>query len=328
MLKVGVIGLGVGERHIYGFNKSQYATTVKICDINSKKLADVSSRSGIKETTTNSDDIILDPSIDVVSIASYDEYHAKHVIDALDAGKHVFVEKPICLTSKELDSISEAYLRACNRGSKLLLSSNFILRQEERFIRLKRRIDDGELGDIFSVEGNYDYGRVDKLVFGWRAKTPGYSVMHGGGIHILDLCQWITGFPYSPKSALTNKSVTCGTDFCPPDTILSIGKFGDNIIGKIGANFGSQTKHFHQIKVYGTRGSFIHDCGVSKYFFGSEPNVICEVDTSPFPSSEKGDLLPNFVSAILDGAPLDIDFEHVKRIMEISLAVDALATCK
>ncbi|KJE37153.1 hypothetical protein UF64_00240 [Thalassospira sp. HJ] len=325
MLRVGVVGLGVGERHIHGFNGSPYATVTRICDINPRKLADVADRSGISDVTTNAEDILLDPEIDVVSIASFDEYHAKQIVMALDAGKHVFVEKPLCLTEMELDEICEAYAHAKIRGENLYVSSNFILRRELRFMKLKKNIELGKLGDIYAVEGSYDYGRVSKLIDGWRAQTPKYSVMHGGGIHILDFFKWLTGYNFLPHAALANKTVTLGTKFRPYDHILSIGKFGDEILGKISANFGSQTAHFHQIKVYGTKGSFIHDCGVSTYFFGSEPNVLREIENDPFPSSNKGDLLPEFISAIIHNTSLDIDFEHVESIMRASIAVDTLA---
>lgn len=325
MLRVGVIGLGVGERHIYGFNSSPDAKTVRICDVDSKKLADVSKRSGVTDTTTDPTQILLDPNIDIVSIASFDECHAQQVIMALETGKHIFVEKPICLTEAELDAICVAHAKAKARGQDLKVSSNFILRREARFLALKQCIDAGELGDIYAVEGCYDYGRVKKLVSGWRAKTPGYSVMHGGGIHILDLCQWLTGQAYMPQVALAHKAVTCGTNFKSPDIILSLGHFGNSIIGKIGANFGSQTAHFHQIKIYGTKGTFIHDCAKTTYFFGSEPSVTRREDTTPFPSSKKGDLLPEFVAAIAHGTALEVDFNHVQGIMRTSLAVDKLA---
>ena len=269
----------------------------------------------------------MDSSIDIVSIASFDEYHAQQIITALDEGKHIFVEKPMCLNGQELDKISAAYQRAKIRGLDLKVSSNFILRREARFLALKSKIELGKLGDIYAVEGSYDYGRVAKIIEGWRSKTPEYSVMHGGGIHIIDLICWLTGHSYLPHAALAQKAVTRGTNFEPYDHILSIGKFGERILGKVSANFGAQTSHFHQIKVYGTKGSFIHDCGVSTYFYGSEPDVIRETDITPFPSSNKGDLLPEFVWAIVKNSKLEIDFQHVKNIMRSSIEVDKLALC-
>ena len=325
MLNVGVIGLGVGEQHIYGFNRSPNAQIKCICDLDTDKLKEVSIRTKVSNITKDPNDILLDPKIDVVSIASFDECHSEQVIIALNSGKHIFVEKPICLTAAELDAISKAHARAIKQFPKLKVSSNFILRQEARFIELKRRIDSGELGEVYSMEGSYDYGRLKKLISGWRAKTPDYSVMHGGGIHILDLFQWLTGQVYIPCAALAHKSTTKRTNFQPPDLITSLGYFGDKIVGRVGANFGSQTGHFHQIKVYGTKGTFVHDCGKTYYFFGSEPGEIRIKDNLPFPSSAKGDMIPSFISAIVNGTNLEIDFSYIKQIMRTSISVDTLA---
>ena len=75
-VNVGVIGLGVGEQHIYGFQKSKYADPILICDFDEKKLADVAIRSGIKNSTTDAEQILKHPNIDIVSIASFDQFHA------------------------------------------------------------------------------------------------------------------------------------------------------------------------------------------------------------------------------------------------------------
>ena len=110
MINVGVIGLGVGEQHIYGYQKSKYANPIKICDVDKTKLAEVANRSGIKNITTDPEQILTDPNIDVVSIASFDQFHAEQVIKALKNGKHVFVEKPLCTSRGELDEIVATYL--------------------------------------------------------------------------------------------------------------------------------------------------------------------------------------------------------------------------
>ena len=322
MLNVGVIGLGVGEQHIYGFQKSKYADPILICDFDEKKLTDVAIRSGIKNSTTDAEQILTDPNIDIVSIASFDQFHAEQVIAALRNGKHVFVEKPLCLTRSELDDISKEYAQTKKLGLNLHLSSNFILRREERFIKLKKRILDGGLGEIYSVEGSYDYGRLKKLTGGWRSSVRNYSIVNGGGIHILDLLQWLTEEKFSVISAISNKASTLDTAFKPDDNVIAIGNFGKKIIGKISTNFGSQTPHFHQIKIYGTKGTFVHDCGVGNYYFGSEPNEKKEIDKTSFPTSTKGDFIPNFVEAIFFEKKQEIDFETVHDVMHTSLEIN------
>ena len=325
MLKAGIIGLGVGEQHIYGYRRSEYSEPVAICDLNIEKLTEVSNRSGIKYVSTCAEDIIDDPEIDIISIASFDECHATQVIRALEQGKHIFIEKPLCLTRQELNDICAAHKKSSEGGRLLHVSSNFILRHEVRFTKLRNRILGGQLGKIYCVEGSYDYGRAHKLVNGWRSCTDNYSVMHGGGIHLIDLLQWLTGCKFAVASALSNKGSTKNSEFKPVDNIISIGRFGDDIIGKISANFGSQTPHFHQIKIYGTKGTFVHDCGVAKYFFGSEANVIKELDATQFPSAGKGDIIPRFVEAIFTQCPQKIDFNRVQDVMRTSIEIDELA---
>ena len=105
MLKAAVIGLGVGEQHIYGYNSHSQCKTVALCDSNPAKLAEVAQRHNINYLSTNADHILSDPSIDIVSIASYDDVHADQVLLAIENGKHIFVEKPLCLSEYELQRI-------------------------------------------------------------------------------------------------------------------------------------------------------------------------------------------------------------------------------
>ena len=74
---------------------------------------------------------------------------------------------------------------------ELVLSTNLPLRRSPRFVRLRDLIAGGELGELFHLEGDYDYGRRHKLTDGWRGRIPYYSVMLGGGIHMIDLLTWV-----------------------------------------------------------------------------------------------------------------------------------------
>ena len=105
-LNAAVIGLGVGEQHIYGYQKHQKCIVKKICDFDENKLREVHSKNPLCSASNDPNDILEDPEIDVISIASYDNFHHDQVIKALDNNKHVFVEKPLCLSRKEYNSIA------------------------------------------------------------------------------------------------------------------------------------------------------------------------------------------------------------------------------
>src|SRR4051812_44592641 len=101
-LRVGIIGLGVGEQHLKTYLKQPLCRVTQICDIDRSKLKSLHSRYPDIPQTTHENDILKSPYMDVVSIASFDHMHARQVITALNHNKHVFVEKPLCQTPAQL----------------------------------------------------------------------------------------------------------------------------------------------------------------------------------------------------------------------------------
>ena len=187
-LKIAVIGLGVGQQHIAGYQSHSHCKVVALCDFSDEKLSIARKKYTNCKFVNQADDILDDPEIDVVSIASYDNYHYEQIVKAIDNNKHVFVEKPLCLYEEQARHI-RALLKA---KPELKLSSNLILRMSPRFRYLRKMIEDGSFGSLFYVEGDYNYGRLNKIIQGWRGKIDFYSVVYGGGVHIVDLLLWLT----------------------------------------------------------------------------------------------------------------------------------------
>ena len=317
-MNVGIIGLGVGEKHLETFQSHPGINEVSVCDFNQDKLKDVMKKHKNINSCKNPNEILRDPNIDLISICSYDNFHCDQIIDALNNKKHIFVEKPICLSEKELSSIKSIY----SQNKELKVSSNFILRKEPRFIELMERVRRGELGEIYYAEGSYDYGRLPKITNGWRGQIENYSVMHGGGIHLLDLLMWVCDLKLKNAIGLSSKKQTFDLPFSGPEFSSSLLEMEKGAIFKLTANFGSSTPHFHQIKVYGTKGTFVHDCNDAKYFFGKEPNVETENIKGDFPGTQKGDLLGDFIDSIIYDMPFDLDAEKVFEVMSSSVKIE------
>ena len=102
---IGIIGLGVGEAHIRGFEQHPNCKVVAVCDFSKEKRNYAHKNYPHLMVTSHPDQILEDPDIDVVSIASYDNYHYDQIIKAIKNEKHVFVEKPICMYEKEAKNI-------------------------------------------------------------------------------------------------------------------------------------------------------------------------------------------------------------------------------
>lgn len=317
MLRAAIIGLGVGERHICGYQASPLCRVVALCDIDEEKLRNIGERYPGMALTTSPNEILQNPNIDVVSIASYDDVHRDQIVSALEHGKHVFVEKPLCLTRSEYEDIRVAHAR----NPDLQLSSNLILRHTPRFIGLRERIGAGELGQIYYLEGDYDYGRLHKLTEGWRGRLTNYSVVHGGAIHLIDLLLWLTGEQICEVFAYGNDISTQGSQYHGDDIVVSVLKFTSGIVAKISANFGSVVPHHHRVCVFGTKGTFSQGHIGATYHWSRDLAARPEQLDDPYPGASKGDMLPSFVQSILQGVPAEVTTQEVFEAMNVSLAI-------
>ena len=124
-LDVGVVGLGVGEQHAHAYARHPAVRRVWLCDQNEERVRAVAARVEKSAVAGTFDSLIADESVLVVSIASFDDAHFRQVAAALGAGKHVFVEKPLCRTLEELAEVRRLWSAA---GGRLKLGSNLVLR--------------------------------------------------------------------------------------------------------------------------------------------------------------------------------------------------------
>lgn len=318
-LKAAIIGLGVGEKHINGYESHPACEVKTICDFDENKLSEVSKRYPDKKVTRYARDIFNDDEINIVSVASFDNYHAEQVIAALNSKKNVFVEKPLCLNRNEYEDI----LATLKRNPSLKISSNLILRKTQRFIQLKNRVLSKKLGKTYLFESSYDYGRLNKILYGWRGDIPFYSVTHGGGIHLIDLMMWISGNNITKVFARGNKISTKETNFRHHDCVEALLTFQDGSIGHVISNFSSVTPHGHKISIYGTKGTFHHGplgCG---YFWNRDKDSNPEMINDPYPGTQKGDIIPSFVDHILDeDIEPSVTTKSVLNTMTVSLAIE------
>lgn len=319
-LKAGVIGLGIGEQHVIGYNDIAGVSVQAVCDIDPEKLADVADRHGIAERTTDYRRITEHPDIDVVSICSYDDAHVEQAVSAFRHGKHVMIEKPVALTRD-----SAAQLLRAQQDSGKYITSNLILRRSPRFQELQHQIAAGEFGEIVAIEGDYVHHILAKLTHGWRGRMDFYSVTYGGGIHLIDLMRWLVGQEIVEVCGMGNKILTRDSAYKFDDTIVNLLRFEKGAIGKTMSIFGPQRTKFHALNVYGTRKTFINDMPQAKLFDGDGQGNEHVVST-PYPGIEKGDLLPGFIESIRAGREPLVGARDIFRVMDVCFAAWELVT--
>jgi len=299
---VGVVGLGVGEQHAHMYAELKSCQIKWLYDVSSEQSKGVAARVGQGEIATSLDQILSDPDTTVVSLATFDHMHFDEVIAAFEAGKHVFVEKPLCRTLDELTTVVQSW----NDNDRPHLQSNLVLREAPVYKHLKKIIQSAELGTIYAIDGDYLYGRLHKITEGWRENVPNYSVMEGGGIHMIDLMVWLADERPEVVSTVGNNISTRGTAFDYNDFMASTFEFPSGLIGRITANFGSVHRHHHVLRVFGTKGTFIYDDMGPRIHRTRDEGARAELLTMDTLPHHKGALIPGFIDSILckqDPAP-------------------------
>jgi predicted dehydrogenase len=147
-LRVGQAGLGYWGPNL-ARNFGELAELRWLCDLSAELLEEVSARHPQAKTTTDFEELLADPDLDAIVIATPVVTHYDLAKQALNAGKHVFVEKPQAQTTAEAE---ELFALAQELG--LVLMPGYLLLYHPAIAKLKELVDTGELGDILYLYGN------------------------------------------------------------------------------------------------------------------------------------------------------------------------------
>jgi len=143
-LKVGVIGCGYwGPNLIRNFNENRHTSVAAICDLNASRLNMMQVKYPQARTSTDYRSVLRDDNINAVAVSTPVFSHYKIAKEALEAGKHILVEKPLTAKVRDAEKLVEL---AYKKGLVLLVDHTFIYTGAVRYI--KKIVDDGDLGDI------------------------------------------------------------------------------------------------------------------------------------------------------------------------------------
>jgi predicted dehydrogenase len=327
-LGIAVVGLGIGEQHARMYATLPSCKVKLLVDLNRERADKIAREFPGSSAGIDFDDALDRDDIDVVSIASFDDIHFDQVLRALRAQKHVFVEKPLCRTADELSQVRAALAAE----PSLHLASNLVLRGADLYRWLHDEIAAGAFGEIYAFDGDYLYGRLHKITEGWRGETEEYSVMLGGGIHMIDLMLWLTGQRPMSVYAVGNRICTHGTSFQYDDFTAATMTFPSGMIGRITANFGCMHRHQHVLRIFGTRKTFILDDAGARLMTARDPLkpglavAGPESITLAAKPLHKGALIPSFVEGIVQKrSPRNADLEATLDAIAIAAACDEAA---
>ncbi|HLA72213.1 MAG TPA: Gfo/Idh/MocA family oxidoreductase, partial [Steroidobacteraceae bacterium] len=157
MIKIGVIGYGYwGPNLVRTFAEAQQGTIVAVSDLDPKKLATVNKRYPAVKTTNDFQDLLRNPEIDAIAIATPVSTHFEFAMAALKAGKHVWLEKPMTETSLQARKLVD---EAAKRNLTLFVDHTFVYTGAVR--KMGDVIKSGDLGRVYY----YDSIRVNLGLF-------------------------------------------------------------------------------------------------------------------------------------------------------------------
>lgn len=191
-LRIGIIGLGfIGtQKHLVGLAQHKDRTeVVAFCDFDIERAEAGKAQWGNEDayTTTDYMDLVNDPDIDVIHVCTWNANHCEITCAALEAGKHVMVEKPMAVTGEDARKMRDTAKRV---GKKLTVG--FQYRQREEYQFLKALADEGKFGEIYAAKAHATRRRGVPIwgVFTDKSKQGGGPLIDLGG-HSIDVALWL-----------------------------------------------------------------------------------------------------------------------------------------
>ncbi|MBO6523635.1 MAG: Gfo/Idh/MocA family oxidoreductase [Balneolaceae bacterium] len=193
---VGIIGYGkMGQTRLEAIEEDGRGKVIAVSEPNLQVPLD-------NIPNLSHDEIINKPEINVIIVSTPNFLNKELTIKALEAGKHVFCEKPPAFTGADVQEIIE--VEKNSNGRKLMYGFNH--RHHGSVIRMKELVDSGEFGKIIWMRGRYGKSVTEDYFDNWRAKKElaGGGILIDQGIHMLDLFLHLAGDFDSVKAEVSN----------------------------------------------------------------------------------------------------------------------------
>ncbi len=330
-VRLGIIGMGnIGKYH------ADYLLGQKVQRCELTAVADaftpLDKYSALK-TFQEGEALIRSGEVDAVIIATPHYQHTTLGIAALEAGLHVMVEKPISVHKAD----AERLIGASRSRPAQVFAAMFQLRTEPRYLKIRKLIAGGELGDIARVSWIMtDWFRTGAYYAsgGWRATWKG----EGGGVllnqcpHNLDILQWLCGMPARVRGFC---QIGRYHDIEVEDNVTAYWEFPGGATGVFITSTG-EAPGTNRLEIAGTRGRLVLEN--SRLVFTRNETSMTEFSATattgfarpevwnvevPFDNApaQHSTLTQNFVDAILDKAPLIAPGEEGLRSVELANAI-------
>ncbi len=324
----GVIGAGgiADRRTIPGMLLADNAELVAVMDVSMELAERLRAKHGAKRAYCDCRELLADPEIDAVYIATPVACHREQALAAIEAGKHILIEKPVCLTADE----GEEIIKKC-REKGLLIAAGFLMRFSSSHRAMRDMIAAGRLGQIVSVRAQFSCW-YPKMEGAWRQSKAlgGGGALMDMGIHCIDLVGFITGSEIKRVSAFCANNVF---DYETEDQAAAIMELENGAFAIVDTNFNiPDASQRARLEIYGTKGSILAEGTIAQDDAGRVELLISEekgydaqqtrsIGGAELLETEKVNMytqeIASFGRSLLTGAPLEVPAEEAIKVQRV-----------
>lgn len=327
----GVIGAGgiADRRTIPGMMLCENAELVAVMEINLELAEKCRAKWGCKKAYDNEADLLADPEIDAVYIASPVVLHAKQAMMAAAAGKHILIEKPLALTADEGQRVVEY----CE-GKGVKIAVGLMMRFGSYVQAMKDIIASGKLGNPVSAYAQFTAWLPD-MPGKWRLskKSSGGGAMMDMGVHCIDLMQYIAGSKIKQVAAF-HDTITWNYEVEDTSTVMLRLENGCQCVVQSNFNIPDDAARW-RLEFFGDKGHLMGNLVIGQIDGGELDAVFVGDDYAYDINHNKKDVcgeeikvtfgnmyereISSFSNSILTGAPIEVpatEAVQIQRVME------------
>jgi predicted dehydrogenase len=320
----GLIGCGrIARNHLKAITSLPEAQLAAVCDIDPGRLTEAADQYG-SHAYSDYREMLQDPAVQLVNICTPSGLHAKIAVDAMNAGKHVLVEKPMAMSLKEASAMIAT---AEKNGVKLgVVHQN---RFNKAIVKLRQALDAGQFGRLthaaITIRWNRDKHYYDQASWRGTWAQDGGCLMNQS-IHNIDLLQWMMG----PVESVFAYTATNARAIEGEDAAVALLKFRSGAFATLEASTTIYPRNLEEtLHIFGTEGTAgIGGIAVNKIeawrFEGvDETAVLAEQDKEPpsvYGFGHYG-IIQDFVESVNEGRPPAVSGEEGRKAVEIILAI-------
>lgn len=316
---IGLVGAGNFAKSVLmpALKRNESATMVGICTATGMSAAHTGKKNDFAIATTDYHELLNERRINTIFVATRHDTHARFALDALDAGKHVFLEKPLCVRRDELEQFEELMAQG-KPMPQLLVGFNRRFSSHARSVRAAYENRRTPMVITYRVNA----GMIPKDVWIQDSDAGGGRII-GELCHFVDLCEYLTGS--TPTSVHAQCISSRDARITPEDSVVVTIGYADGSLATIQyIALGSSSLGKERIEVFADGSSAVIDDFITTTFHGLRQSKVKGKQDKGFDAE-----IAAFLAAVRSGGPAPINFDSIARTTRVTFDVlDSLRSGK